>query len=76
VYEQLKQILVSTFQADPDAVAPDATLPDLGLDSLDLVELSILIKSDLAVEVSDDELADLAAVGDVAGLLESRVARV
>jgi acyl carrier protein len=57
-------------------VDPVATLPDLGLDSLDLVELSILIKSDLAVEVSDDELAELEAVGAVAGLIESRSARV
>jgi acyl carrier protein len=76
VYEQLKNILTTSFQADPAEVTPEATLTDLGLDSLDVVELSLVLKANCGVAVSDDDLLELHGVGAIAEALESRSARL
>jgi acyl carrier protein len=76
MYDDIKNLLVSTFKVPPGEIHPDATLEDLGLDSLDVVELAAVLKDRLGVQVSEDELADLMRVGVIADLIESRVERV
>jgi len=76
VFDELKQILVTSFQADPTEVTPDARLQDLGLDSLDMVELSLVLKSEWGVAISDDELIEYQQVGAVVAAVESRTARL
>jgi acyl carrier protein len=70
MYEQLRQVLMTTFQVDPAEVTPDVTLAELGLDSLDLVELAMAI-SPFGVHVSDDDLADLQHIGAIVAFIES-----
>jgi acyl carrier protein len=76
MYEDIKNLLVSTFKVPPDEVTPEARLDELELDSLDVVEFAAVIKDRLDVQVSEDELADLMQVGAIADLIESRAARV
>ena len=76
MFEQLKDILVTSFQADPAEVKPNSSLDDLGLDSLDVVELALVVKSNFGVAVSDDELVDLQRLDAIVEALESRNARL
>jgi acyl carrier protein len=76
MYDDVKNLLVSTFKVPPGEIHPEATLADLELDSLDVVELAAVIKDRLGAQVSEDELADLKQVGAIADLVESRAARV
>lgn len=76
MYDEIKNLLVSTFRVPPGEISPAATLEDLELDSLDVVELSAVIKDRLGAQISEDELADLKQVGAIVELLESRAARV
>jgi acyl carrier protein len=75
MYEDIRNLLVSTFKVPAAEIHPGARLEDLELDSLDVVELAAVIKDRLGVQVSEDELADLMQVGAIADLLESRAAR-
>jgi acyl carrier protein len=76
MYEDIRNLLVSTFKVPPGEIHPEARLEDLELDSLDVVELAAVIKDRLGVQVSEEELADLMQVGAIADLIESRAARV
>jgi acyl carrier protein len=76
MYEQLKQIVCSKFQVPSDELLPGVTFADLGLDSLDLVELSLIIEQEVGVRISDDELAELGQLDNVADLVTSRSATV
>jgi acyl carrier protein len=74
VYDQIKEILITSFQAKADDVAPTATLTELGLDSLDLVELAMAMEP-LGVRVTDDELAELQRIDAIVRFVEARAAR-
>ena len=76
MYDDIKNMLVSSFKVPADEIHPEATLEDLELDSLDVVELAAMIKDRLDVQVSEEELAGLMRVGAIADLVESRAARV
>jgi acyl carrier protein len=71
VYAEIKQILITSFQAREIDFTPDATLKGLGLDSLDLVELAMAL-APLGVRVTDDELAELQRLDAVVRFAEDR----
>jgi acyl carrier protein len=75
MYDQIKQILMTSFQVREIDFTPNATLRGLGLDSLDLVELAMAIEP-LGVRVTDDELAELQVLDAVVRFVEDRAARV
>ena len=56
--------------------ATDATpfQPDLGADSLDLIELTILLETQLGVDIGDDESECCLCVGDAIRLLRRKLA--
>lgn len=72
MYDQLKQILATKFQIEPDRINPMSTLSDLELDSLDVVELALVIEQELGATVSDDELFDLQQLAGIAALATTR----
>ena len=74
MYDQLKQILITSFQARPADVTPDATLTGLGLDSLDMVELAMAIEP-LGARITDDELNELQRLDEIVRFVEARAAR-
>lgn len=74
MYDQLKQILITSFQARPADVSPDATLTGLGLDSLDMVELAMAIEP-LGARITDDELNELQRLDEIVRFIEARAAR-
>ncbi|MEU1484177.1 phosphopantetheine-binding protein [Streptomyces sp. NPDC005752] len=74
--EQLKEILSNKLKVSPEAITPDATREDIELDSLAVVELSLLLKSELDLDVSDDDLLEAETVADMVRLMEDRSAKV
>lgn len=76
MYDDIKNMLVSTFKVPPDEIHPEAALEELELDSLDVVELAAVIKDRLGVQVSEEELAALMRISAIADLVESRASRV
>ena len=75
MFEQIKHILVMSFQVPSEQVTDAATLTDLGLDSLDLVELSMQLDG-LGVKITDDELSELQELGAITEALRTRSAEV
>ncbi|MGW0531840.1 acyl carrier protein [Streptomyces sp. NPDC003032] len=74
--EQLKEILSNKLKVSPEAITPEATKDDIELDSLAVVELSLLLKSELDIDVSDDDLLEAETVADMVALMETRSAKV
>ncbi|MGA4851055.1 acyl carrier protein [Streptomyces sp. G5(2025)] len=74
--EQLKEILSNKLKVSPEAITPEATKDDIELDSLAVVELSLLLKSELDIDVSDDDLLEAETVADMVELMETRSAKV
>lgn len=74
MYEQLKQILASKFQINPDHIAPDSRLSELELDSLDIVELALVMEKEMGAKVSDDELIETQQLDSIAELALRRQA--
>ncbi|NEC91723.1 acyl carrier protein [Streptomyces sp. SID12501] len=74
-YDTLKKIFVDDLKVPDDLIAPDATLKDIEFDSLALVELTVILERDLGVEIHEDELKELATLGDMARLVDERVAQ-
>ncbi|MGV9882568.1 MULTISPECIES: acyl carrier protein [Streptomyces] len=74
--EQLKEILSNKLKVSPEAITPEATRDDIELDSLAVVELSLLLKSELDIDVSDDDLLEAETVADMVALMETRSAKV
>ncbi|MBV2355216.1 acyl carrier protein [Streptomyces sp. J2-1] len=74
--EQLKEILSNKLKVSPESITPDATREDIELDSLAVVELSLLLKSELDLDISDDDLLEAETVADMVRLMEERSAKV
>ena len=65
-FEELKDIIVETLNADEDKVTMEASLADdLQADSLDAVELNMAIEEACGVSIPDEELPNMKTVGDI-----------
>lgn len=65
-FEELKNVIVETLNADADAVTMEASLADdLNADSLDAVELNMAIEEACGVSIPDEELPNMKTVGDI-----------
>jgi acyl carrier protein len=74
--DQFRDILVDTLKIAPESITPEATREDIELDSLAVVELSLLLKAEFGLDVSDDDLLEAETVADMVALLEERSAKV
>jgi acyl carrier protein len=72
MFDQLKQILASKFQINPEQIQPDSQLSELELDSLDVVELALVMEKELGAKVSDDELFEIQRLQTIADLASTR----
>lgn len=73
VYDRLKKIITEVLGVAEDDVKPEATfIEDLGADSLDLIELVIAIEEEFHLEISDDDVENLATVQDALNYLEGK----
>ncbi|MBR7831939.1 acyl carrier protein [Actinospica durhamensis] len=60
------------LQLNVDGLRPDASREDAGIDSLAVVELSLVLKQHHGMEITDDELFELATLAEIVTLMEQR----
>ena len=74
IYERLRALATDVLDLRADQVVPEARFADdLGADSLDLVELVEALEEEFEVHIDDDELADIATVGEAFDLLVGKL---
>jgi len=74
IFEQIKQA-ISKVQpgVDENKIASSALLKeDLEIDSLGRVELALALEDAFGLILPDEELEDIATVGDIVSLVESK----
>ena len=65
-FEELKNVIVETMNADEEKVTMEASLADdLQADSLDAVELNMAIEEAFGTSIPDEELPNMKTVGDI-----------
>ena len=65
-FEELKNVIVDTLNADAEAVTMEASLADdLNADSLDAVELNMALEEKFGTAIPDAELGNMKTVGDI-----------
>lgn len=69
-YDLLSEILIDQFEVRPEEIRPDATLEELELDSLFLVELSLIVKRDLKVEIGETGATPRSSVEEIVQLID------
>ena len=73
-FERFKKCAVEVLAVDASAVTPEANFADdLDADSLDLVELVMALEEEFDITVEEEELSDVATVGDALTLVESKL---
>lgn len=71
---RLRSILVAEFELEPGQVTAGARLvEDLDLDSIDGVTIVVRLETQLHVSMSDDEIQNMATVGDIVDALAVRL---
>jgi len=74
ILARVRQILVESFELEPDDVRPDAHLiDDLDLDSIDAIDLAVSLEEETGLDVSEDELREIQRVQDVVELIHGRL---
>ncbi|MBH28972.1 MAG: acyl carrier protein [Actinobacteria bacterium] len=73
-FERFKNCAVEVLAVDASAVTAEASFADdLDADSLDLVELVMALEEEFDISVEEEELSDVATVGDALALVESKL---
>jgi len=75
LYDEIKEIITTELALDREVVVPEAHLQDdLGADSLGLLNLAEAIDARYGIELQGDDLVDIASVGELVKLVESKIA--
>lgn len=71
MFEEIRDIMVSTLDVDEDRITPETDLrTDLDIDSLDLVEFVSEVENHFGVMIPQDSLESVTTVSDFAALVE------
>ena len=74
VFEKVKNLFVEELGLDADKVTMVAKLEeDLEIDSLGIVEVVMGFEDEFGIEIDDEELTDVATVGQAVNLLHSKL---
>jgi acyl carrier protein len=70
IFAKLKEILVSEFEIEPDAIKPESNLYDeLDLDSIDSVDLVVKMKEYVSGKIDPELFKSVKTVQDVVEVL-------
>ena len=75
IFEKLCDLISEQFSVEADTITMETTFTeDLGADSLDIVELSMALEGEFGVsEMSEEDIAGIATVGDLVNYLQSKL---
>jgi len=75
LYDEIKEMIITELALDKEVVVPEAHLQDdLGADSLGLLNLAETLDARYGIELQGDDLVDIANVGELVKLVESKIA--
>lgn len=75
LYDEIKEMITNELALDKEVVVPEAHLQDdLGADSLGLLNLAEAIDARYGINLQGDDLVDIANVGELVKLVESKIA--
>lgn len=75
--ERINRVMAEQFRVPTDRITEAASLDsDLGATSLDRVEVVMSLEDEFAIDISDDQAAELHTVGDVLACVSANVARM
>ena len=75
LYLRLRDLTVDVLELHAEQITPEASFSDdLGADSLDLVELVEAIEAEFAIQIDDEELADIRTVGEAYDIVAGKTA--
>jgi acyl carrier protein len=70
--KKVKATIAKTLSVEADKVTDEAALmDDLGADSLDMAELGMALQEEFGIELSDEQLAGIRTVKDVAAAINT-----
>ncbi len=74
VFEKVRDILCDQLDIEEEKVTMESIIiDDLGADSLDVVDLIMSLEEEFDVEIPDDEVESVKAVGDIVKFIEAKV---
>ena len=75
IFEKVCGLISEQFSVEADTITMETTFTeDLGADSLDIVELSMALEEEFGVsEMSEEDIAGIATVGDLVNYLQSKL---
>lgn len=72
IFEQLKTILVETFETDKDAITMDARLyEELDIDSIDAVDMVVQLRELTGKKIKPEDFKNVRTVRDVVEAVEA-----
>ena len=75
IFRRLRTLVAETLGVEEEEVVPEASFEDdLNVDHQELVDLMVAIEEEFDVRIPDDEMAELATVGDAVDYLEDKLA--
>ena len=75
--ERISRVMAVQFRVPTERITEAASLDtDLGATSLDRVEVVMSLEDEFAIDISDDQAAELHTVGDVLAVVSANVARL
>ena len=74
VFEKVKSLFIEDLGIDESKISMESKLEeDLEIDSLGIVEVVMAFEDEFDIEIDDEELADVKAVGEAVNLLHSKI---
>jgi acyl carrier protein len=74
VLERVTKVIVDRLGVEESQVKLEASFKDdLGADSLDVVELVMELEDEFDMEISDDDAATIATVGDAVNYIQGKL---
>lgn len=70
--DELVTMLASKFEMSADELRAGETFENLGLDSLVLLEVSLVIRNEFGVSLSEEELVPLLTVAELTALIQTK----
>ncbi|MEG2338461.1 MAG: acyl carrier protein [Clostridium sp.] len=66
IFDKVKERISEVLGVEADDITKESTfIDDLGADSIDLVELVMALEEEFEIQIPDEEVARIKAVGDV-----------
>ena len=71
MFEQIKEIITSYVEVDPEQITPDSRfIEDLGFSSFDFVTMIGELEDEFNIEVNEQEVVEIRTVGEAVSYVE------